>query len=229
MDLIHESYQAHFFCDNSDILATPIVLSQLLEALAGFGVMPTLGNEINARTAEKKQFIIMLSTDEKLRIEFPNDRIVVASEGKTIEEFSALLAPIMDRLSSGFPAKSGIRMSIVTTKLYSGNSQEYDDLYDKLFTYRKVKPFEWDNRIVLRENLDGEAINVVSTIRRCEASIGFINNGSTSDIILSEVDINTSPRNIAARFPISDSVRVFDELLQLNTKSREELNRYFDN
>ena len=120
-------------------------------------------------------------------------------------------------------------MSIVTTKLYSGNSQEYDDLYDKLFTYRKVKPFEWDNRIVLRENLDGEAINVVSTIRRCEASIGFINNGSTSDIILSEVDINTSPRNIAARFPISDSVRVFDELLQLNTKSREELNRYFDN
>lgn len=229
MDLLHQSYQAHFFTSNIDVPANAGMLQKLLTGLSGFGLMPTFGNALNARTGEKTQFVIMISPDERLRVEFSIDRICISSETKPFEEFRAILGPILNQLSEIFPEKVGTRLSIVSSKIYGGNDDQYQALYEKLFTYTQVKPFEWDNRVALKEMLFDEAINNITTIRRCEFSANFVNSGLPTDSIFSEVDINTDRKNNSQRFNISNVQNEFDQLLEKNFSAMQKLNRYFSN
>lgn len=228
MELLHQSYQAHFFTNNIDVPATPGMLHKLLTGLSGFGLMPTYGNALNARSGEKAQFVIMISPDEKLMVEFPFDRICISSETKPLEEFQALLLPILNELGKIFPDKKGNRLSIVSSKIYGGSSVDYQALYKRLFTYTQVDPFEWENRVALRGQVFGEAINDITTIRRCEFAANFINSGLPSDSIFSEVDTNTDPKNNSPRFNISNVQEKFMELLEKNSISTQKLNRYFE-
>jgi hypothetical protein len=228
MELLHESHQAHIFTVNTDIPATPQILSTLLTGLAGIGLMPTFGNSLNARTGEKSQFVIMVSTDEKLRIEFALDRIAIIVEGKSIEEFRTLTGSIIQKLGELFPAKQSTRLSIVTNKIYSGNEVEYNELYKSLFTHKEVTPFEWDNRIAIKDNLESEELNVISTLRRNQVHADVINSGIPTDVIVSEIDVNTNPRVNTPRFPLRQANDMLIKILQKNMDFRSNLDRYFN-
>ena len=227
MELLHQSYQAHFFTSNIDVPANAGMLQKLLTSLSGFGLMPTFGTAMNARTGEKIQFVTMLSPDEKLRIEFSIDRICISSEAKPVEEFRAILIPILDSLGQLFPEKSGTRLSIVSSAIYGGEPEQYQALYEQLFTYTHAKPFEWDNRIALKGNVFDEAINDITTIRRCEFSANYINSGIPSDLIITEVDINTDPKNNTHRFLIGKVHDQLNQLIDKNKLSMQKLERYF--
>lgn len=228
MDLLHQSYQAHFFTTNIDVPANAGMLQKLLMGLSGFGLMPTFGNALNARTGDKSQFVIMMTPDESLRIEFPLDRICIYSEAKPFEEFQALLTPILKELGAIFPEKLGSRISIVSSKFYKGTTEQYQELYEKLFTYTQAKPFEWDNRVALKRNLFDEVINDITTLRRCEFAANFLNSGLPSDSIITEVDINTDPKNGAQRFRLNNVHEQLHRLLSRNQSSMQMLDRYFE-
>lgn len=228
MDLLHQSYQAHFFTTNTDVPANAGMLQKLLTGLSGFGLMPTFGNALNARTGEKSQFVIMMAPDESLRIEFPVDRICIYSEAKPFEEFQGLLTPIIKELGSIFPDKVGSRISIISSKIYKGSVGQYQALYEKLFTFTQAKPFEWDNRIALKQTLLDEMINDITTIRRCEFAANFLNSGLPADSIITEVDINTDPKNSSKRFNLNRVDEQLHQLLNKNYSSMQILNRYFE-
>jgi hypothetical protein len=114
----------------------------------------------------------------------------------------------------------------VTTNIYEGDSASYDKLYQSLFTYRQITPFEWDNRVAQKAVLNGENLNVISAIRRCEVISNVINYGNPADIIVSEVDTNTVASNTSPRFPMANVSDTLLELFQTNQDARLELARY---
>ncbi|HBB0992591.1 TPA: hypothetical protein J1A68_004234, partial [Escherichia coli] len=50
MELLFQNYQASYFTNNSDVTATPPVLSMLLSNLAALSLLPMFGQELNALT-----------------------------------------------------------------------------------------------------------------------------------------------------------------------------------
>lgn len=228
MKLLHESHQIHFVSDNSDVNVTPHLMSSMLNHLGKFNLIPTFGNMLNPLSGEKKQFIIMVSPDERLRVEFPADRIMIAMEGLDSASFLKNSFAIIDAVQDIFPTKLATRLSLLTARIYQGSEQQYSDLYDSLFTYKGISPIEWDNRIVERKAIKGEElINVISTIRRCKFSIPKINNGSISDGIMSELDINTVAETKEQRFSLSSAKEFFEELYKEQATASKLLKRYF--
>jgi hypothetical protein len=228
MELIHQAHQAHFFTNNADLSATPSVMSTLLSGLNQFGVMPTYGHALNAMNGERKQYIIMITPDEGFRIEFAPEKILVVSESKSIEEFWAFTSGVFEKLGKIYPNKLSNRLSIVTADVYKSSEEHYLELYKKLFTYKDVKPFEWDNRIAQKVTLENSEIcNDISIIKRGQVRMPMLNGGELMDVILSETDINTDPRTTNYRFKCSEVMQTFEALRTRNQYSRQLLNRYF--
>lgn len=228
MKLLHESHQLHFVADNSDVNVTPHLMSSLLNHLGKFNLMPTFGNMLNPMSGEKRQFIIMVSPDERLRVELPVDRILIAMEGVDSASFVKTAFSIIDSLQDIFPTKFAMRLSLLTARVYDGTEEEYKSLYESLFTYRGVSPIEWDNRIVERKTIENdETLNVISTIRRCKFALPRINGGSISDGIMSELDINTIAESKELRFSLSASKDFFNELSKQQIAASDLLKRYF--
>lgn len=229
MNQLHESNQLHFFTDNSDIPPEPHVVTELLTNLVKFKFMPTFGQAINALSGERKKFIVMITGDEKLRIEFQIDRIVISSEGKSLGSFFEQAKEIITTLAICYPTKKANRLSIINNSLYVGSNEEYNELYKKLFTYHEAEPFEWDNRIAEKKNLlnSSESLNCVSTIRRSNVNAAFHNDNRPFDAVIIESDINTIPESKNNRFELLSSLGVLNEMLEVSNKSRELLDRYF--
>ncbi|EEY3949026.1 TPA: hypothetical protein KL340_004971 [Escherichia coli] len=124
--------------------------------------------------------------------------------------------------------KKGNRIAVLNSRIYQGDESVYFSLYNALFTYKGVNPFEWDNRIAVRKNIEEyqEEINSISTIRRAEISAPFLNNGMPSDCVLFETDTNTLPQNGYMRFGWDEYIRVLELLCQDNLKTIDNLQRY---
>lgn len=222
------SHQAHFFTDNADVNPTPKVISSLLNELGSFGLIPTFGNMLNAQTGEKKQFVNMVNSEQELNIEFPPDRIIVSKEGGDFDSFVDEVESYFSVIAKALPEKSGHRLSLLNTGVYEGETAEYEDLYNKLFTYNTVNPFEWDNRVATRDVLPcGEAINNISTVKRCAISTQKVAHGIPFDAVSCEVDVNTIPDNKKARFALSESMPIYRELQAKVQDNMRLLNRYF--
>jgi hypothetical protein len=228
MKKIHESHQAHFFADNTDVQVNPIIMTSLIQGLAKFNLYPTIGQVINALNGSRTQFVTMVNSDESLRVELAPDRLVIAREGGEINSFVTLASEISRSLHALFPSKTGSRIALVSARVYEGKISEYDDLYRKLFTYKSIKPFEWDNRIAEKKNAIGETINSISTIRRCRVQTSSINSGNKTDAILSEIDLNTLPENQSSRFSLEKFPEMINGLYIESAKSSQLLSRYFD-
>ncbi|RBM83958.1 hypothetical protein DLR74_18315 [Vibrio paracholerae] len=136
---------------------------------------------------------------------------------------------MLEGLGQLFPFKRGNRISVLNSKFYSGTTEQYEKLYKSLFTYQQATPFEWDNRIVERRTLETsqEQINSISMIRRVEFSSPFINKGVQQDMVVFDLDSNTIYQNTSNRFGLVDSLRVYEELYQNNSRLTTELQRYF--
>jgi len=229
MKLVGNTYQMVFFSDNSDIQQNTRMLKDILEAMESFDVMPTFGYDFNSMSGEKKKFLVLQSVDENLVIEFHFKRISINYTGGSAYNFKQKSYSIMEEISKLYPGKLANRISFVQSRLFYGDDTEYDTLYKRLFTYKKEVPFEWDNRIALRKTLGSEVgdINSISTIRRCVVSAPFINKGADSDIILSEIDVNTVPKNTTTRYAIEDVRGFYNELFDESEKNVSLLKRYF--
>ena len=228
MKLLHESHQIHFFVDNSDVTVNPHLMGTLLTRLGKHNVMPTFGNVINAITGEKKQYINMVNSDESLRIEFPLDRIVIAKEGGDLNAFLGLSATLFTALNEIFPEKKANRLSIVNTRVFQGDTNQYNDIYRNLFTYKQAIPFEWDNRIAERKQLpSGELLNSISTVRRCRLAMPRLNVAEAIDGIICELDVNTINENRTPRFSLDDAHEKVKELSEELIRGIELLRRYF--
>lgn len=228
MKAIHETHQIFIVSKNTELSATPINITNVLKILTPFGLMPTISNEFDLATSSKKQIISMVHMDETLRVEFPSAGIAIVKEGGTSKEFIHLVISILEALKTLVPITRSSRLSLINTKFFTGTEKQFKETYDKLFTYKSVTPIEWENRIVLRENLAGisEDINKISTIRRSEVQSKFINNSNFTDLIMFEIDTNTLASNNEARFSLESSIDVFKSFNQAHDQLFSELNRY---
>ncbi|EGQ9716316.1 hypothetical protein FWP28_18795 [Vibrio alginolyticus] len=231
MELLHETHQLHFFSKNSDIEPTAPFINAFKNELQAFNLVPVSGNELNlsGSVGQQRQYLILMTPDNKLRIEFPTSEVVVIVEGGTLEEFRDISSTVLSALEKLFPMKMANRLSILNSKYFRSNVDSYSRLYHKLFTYKDAEPFEWDNRIVERKELpeSKELINSISTIRRCEVKTPFIDGGRQQDIIAMEIDSNTLHQHSSMRFSIPEARRVFSELYDNNDSLTSALVRYF--
>lgn len=229
MNIAHESHQLHYFVNNSDIEAIPQLVSALRERFKDLNLAPTFGQEFNPISGKKRDILVLSSVDKTLSIEFPRNEILVIKEGGNQKEFKELTIRLLTGIGEFFPFKRGNRISVINSKFYTGSEDEYNSVYNNLFTYTKATPFEWDNRIAERKNLEKskEEINSISTIRRLEYQHKFIDKGEIKDIIIFEIDSNTIYQNTSNRFGLIDSLEVYDELYANNELLSTELKRYF--
>lgn len=228
MDLVQESHQIIFFTDNSDITTAPPIIVSILTAISKYNLIPTFGQELNGFTGEKKQILIMTNSEQNLKVEFPAGAIVISGGGSKIEDFYSISLGIINDLALVFPHKKFSRVAHTNAKAFHASSEKYQTLYQSLFTYKTVEPFEWDNKIALRERIDfkDEVINSISAIRRCEISAPVFQNGKPFDAILTEVDSNTLPVNDSSRFSWQDALVVLGFIFNNNISLLDKIKRY---
>ncbi|PSW23675.1 hypothetical protein C9I94_13275 [Photobacterium swingsii] len=231
MELLHQTHQLHFFSNNGDIEPTAPFINAFKQELQAFNLVPVSGNELNLNgsTGQHRQFLILMTPDNKLRVEFPSSEIVVVVEGGTIEEFREISSTVLSAIEKLFPMKVANRLSILNSKYFRSDVESYSNLYHALFTHKDAEPFEWDNRIVERKELPEtkELINSISTIRRSEIRSPFIDGGRQQDIVAMEIDSNTLHQNTEMRFSIQQAKKIFAELYSNNDTLTDALGRYF--
>ena len=230
MELLLQTYQATYFTNNSDVTATPPILSMLLTHLSGLSLLPMFGQEVNGFSGEKRQMVIMTDAEQKFRVEFPQGATIFHGTGGTGEEFINKVEGVVRALQSLFPTKKATRLSVVDISYYKDSPEKYSELYRKMFTYHDADPFEWDNRIVEHITLPGsnEKANSGSAVRRCIIQTPFANNNIPSDVINFEVETNTVIENNALRFDFIGAIPVLQELYENNKKLISDLSRYSD-
>ena len=230
MNLIHQEHQGFFFCNNSDLSPSPDVFKTLLEHFGSMGLMPNIGQELNITTGENKQFVILVNGTGNLRIEFSSMHILVVQASSTMEDFYSTFMQIIEKLSALFPFKKGNRLSIVNSKFFNGSEDQYLKLYKSLFTYKSIRPFEWENRVAEKKNLNfkesSEEVNSISTVRRGEMMSPFFNNGKLTSVIEFNIDTNTSPKNNDKRFSFKESIDLYHQIFKNNINLSQEFNRY---
>lgn len=230
MELIHQAHQVHFFANNLDVEPNAQVISTINNYLPEFKLVPSSAMEINPVTSDRRNFLVMdgKSGANRVRIEFLREDIVFHVEGSPLEEFRQLADNVHNKLAEIFRFKQANRLSIISSRVYLGDEQEYQNLYKKLFTYKKISPFEWDNRIAERKVILGvEQINSISLIKRAEITSPVIRNGQPTDVICVELDINTIYQNQDRRFNFENAKPIYDALFQESEHLTEELQRYF--
>ncbi|ENA0521180.1 TPA: hypothetical protein ACX3EK_000193 [Vibrio parahaemolyticus] len=211
MEQLSLQHQAHYFCDNSDLSATPTNIGRLLTCLSELGLIPNTGDEIHAQTGMQNKFVIMLSTTEKFQIQFPNQEIVFLGQDMDHESFMARVNQAMDLLAKEFPDKKANRLSILVNDIKRGNEAEYNDVYKSLVAnVSDPQPVEWDYRTVHRKLLTGtsETINSIVAIRRCEVQ----RYNEVKDSLSYDIDCNTIYQSQMYRFDFNNSRTIFQAL-----------------
>lgn len=230
MELLFQTYQVSYFTNNSDVTATPPMLSTLLNTLSGFSLLPMFGQEFNALNGDKRQMVIMTSPDQQFRVEFPHGAIIFHSLGGSSEEFVDKVENILKALQNVFPNKKATRLAVVNASFYKDSEENYSQLYKKIFTHHNANPFEWENRIVEHAILDKskEKANSGSAVRRCFIQTPMINNNNPTEVINFEVDTNTVAEETGLRFDFISAGSVIKELQENNNKLIRDLSRYTD-
>ncbi|MCU4530617.1 hypothetical protein POD11_10560 [Acinetobacter sp. P1(2023)] len=228
MKNIHETHQLFFFSKNIELSTVPADISKVLSVLTPFGLIPTINNEFDIFKTVKKQFLSMIHIDESMRVEFPSSGIVISKDGGTLKDFVNLALSILKALNTLFPLARSNRLSLVNNKFFAGSEEQFQEVYERIFTYKSVSPIEWENRIVLREDLSliNEKINKVSTIRRGEVRSQFINQSEPTDVIMFEIDTNTLPTYTDTRFDLSNAEEIYKDFSRIHSELFEELKRY---
>lgn len=127
----------YIFSNNSDIEPTAPFINAFKNEFQAFNLVPVSGNELNLNGSmgQHRQYLILLTPDNKLRIEFPTSEVVVIFEGGTLEEFRDISSTVLSALEKLFPMKMANRLSIINSKYFRSDADSYSRLYHKLFTY----------------------------------------------------------------------------------------------
>ncbi|MBF4178958.1 hypothetical protein ISP11_13895 [Lelliottia nimipressuralis] len=129
-----------------------------------------------------------------------------------------------------YPNKKFNRIALLNAQIFIDDVAKYERLYNELFTYKEVSPFEWDNRIALRKQIafHNEEINSINSISRKEVGVINHNSGRPFDSVIFEIDSNTLPSNASFRFDLTDSIQVLRGLNENNRRSLGVLSRYIE-
>ncbi|MGG8199671.1 hypothetical protein [Klebsiella aerogenes] len=230
MNQIHESHQINLFTINEEISPSPAIIFPILQELSRFSLIPTFGQEVNALSGEMKQILIMTNPEQTYRVEFASHAIVINAMATSHDEFVEKSVSVISELLKIYPNKKFNRIALLNAQIFTDTLEKYQILYDELFTYNDVHPFEWDNRIALRKNIafNDEGINSINSISRKEIAIVNQNSGKPFDAIMFEIDSNTLPANNNFRFDFNDAIQVLRELNENNKNSLNILRRYIE-
>ena len=230
MNQVHESHQINLFTTNEEISPSPAIIFPVLQELSRFSLIPTFGQEVNALSGEMKQILIMTNPEQTYRIEFASHAIVINAMSTNHDEFVEKSVNVISAMLKIFPNKKFNRIALLNAQIFTASLDKYQQLYDKLFTYNEVSPFEWDNRIALRKNIEfnNEAINSINTISRKEVAVMNHNSGKPFDAIMFEIDSNTLPTNTDYRFDFNQAIQVLRNLNDNNRNSLSVLRRYIE-
>lgn len=230
MNKVHESHQINLFTTNEDISPSPATIFPLLQGLSKFSLIPTFGQEVNALTGEMKQILIMTNPEQTYRVEFASHAVVINSMSATHDEFVEKSVGAISEIQKIYPNKKFNRIALLNAQIFTDDVSKYERLYNELFTYKDVSPFEWDNRIAVRKNIshNNEGINSINTISRKEIGVINHNSGKPFDAVMFEIDSNTLPTNTGYRFDFDESIIILRELNENNRNSLGVLRRYIE-
>lgn len=230
MNQVHESHQINLFTTNEDISPSPAIIFPLLQELSRFSLIPTFGQEVNALSGEMKQILIMTNPEQTYRVEFASNAIVINGMATNHDEFVEKSVSVISEILKIYPNKKFNRIALLNAQVFTDSLEKYQRLYNELFTYNDVAPFEWDNRIALRKAIEfnNEEINSINAISRKEIAVFNHNAGKPFDAIMFEVDSNTLPTNANYRFDFNDSIQVVRNLNDNNRNSLSILRRYIE-
>ncbi|WP_282081680.1 hypothetical protein [Klebsiella pneumoniae] len=228
MQCVQNSQQFNFFSDNSDVTTNPMVISSFLNALSKFGLIPTFSQELNTLTGEKKQVLIMTNPEQTYKIEFPSNTVIISGIGMDVDEFNTRTIDVLGALESLMPNKKAKRLAVINVAIYSGTQERYQDTYTKLFTYKDIEPFEWENKVAQRLSVPevDVDINHVSVIKRCTVSSALVNSGRDTDVIIFENDTNTVREESSFRYDWKRSIELFKSLSSINASELAKAERY---
>ncbi|HHG1479407.1 MULTISPECIES: hypothetical protein [Klebsiella pneumoniae complex] len=228
MQCVQNNHQFIFFSDNTDVTTSPMIISSFLNALSKFGLIPTFEQELNALTGQKKQLLIMTNPEQTYKVEFPTRSIIISGAGMDVDEFKDKTIDVLGVLESLMPNKKAHRLAVINVSIYVGTQAQYQDIYSKLFTYKDIEPFEWENKVAQRISKPDVdvGINHISMIKRCPVSSDLINSGRDTDAIIFENDTNTVHDAFSFRYDWKRAIEIFKSLSAINVSELAKAERY---
>lgn len=196
----------NFFTDNKDISIEPHSISRYMDALSKFGLIPSFGSEFNPANNEKRNFLRMVSSDEAIQVNFGSGATNISiRDNDNIPSVCEFLELLFNELGRMTPHKKASRLSVITSSLVKGSSEEYDGVFANIFSPHDGGIFEWDYRVARKINLHGveDGMNLVSTCRRgMNGAVG----GDIVDSIVLDTDLNTQFENQTQRYSYALSI-----------------------
>ncbi len=217
MQRILSSYTINFFCNNNDIDASPASISAIMQKLFHLSLIPSIGNEFNPLTSDKRTFLRMVTPDEKAQVNFMLNSINIQFMPSDDEynEVIKFIESVFNSLSGLYPGKAANRLSFIKSKIFSTTTEESDLIHNKLFTsLDATAPIEWERRSVHTNNYSIGNVNEIGIVKRISAAIPFHNNGREFNSICFDIDCNTSQHDTNYRFPLNDCMSTYSVLIE---------------
>lgn len=227
MEQLSNHISFHIFSDNTDIEVNPKSIAVLLEAFSEFGLIPNIGQQVNALTGEKKKIIRMVSENGDSFIEFLPNRIIISltkQDDIELTQFKKDAMKMLNNLQKIDFTKKASRLSVITNKTFKlASLNESRDIFDKVFSKEPEDLIEWEFRKAIRSDVLGQKVNNVLRVHSGEGMNPEENNGKFFNFLSVEVDTNTLSENTGFLFPVEDSEKYFDGLIEKNNALSQSL------
>ncbi|EKB14487.1 hypothetical protein [Aeromonas veronii] len=206
MKVLSRNYVVNIFVDNSDVTTDVHWISKAMSAFSDLQLIPSFGNEINPMTGEKRNFLRMVTPDELLQVNIQGQltSITIANDTDSVDAIGATIVKVISGLVALFPNKVANRIALLTSTLFIGSKEEYQNAFNNL--HKPIDddiPFEWDSRRAVKINLPSveDNMNAITTIRR--GYHGLINQPMQDSLVV-DTDINTAHENQSLRFKYAE-------------------------
>lgn len=208
------------FADLASFAPTPELTIRVMQGFrdAGIEVMPTLAQELQTNGTFQPRLRLVAPSSAEIEIGVLSGRVDIArastdpavalNVGRT--EFVHFAQRVLDILFAG-QERSAQRLAIVTQKFHDdAQSQGMFERYVNAPTlFEEAVSVDWGVRFNVRGDLQfAERIEPSNRIFKLERVAGQVLDGSgrvqSFNRLIREIDINTIPENMAARFPFQE-------------------------
>ncbi len=213
--------QAVYFAGFGHVIPTPDFLMRMLSKIneRNLGLLPTVVQDMSGQLRLR-----MASPDGRVEVVVSSGRMDIVEQGSIVSNV-ALRSPdqFADFSQSCIDAVVGDlnvmahRLAFVSAAILPVEGEAVESAFNKFLVplpfYEGIAPIEWTARANVQTNIDfnnfHETVNVIAKIDRAQGQAQAQDSSWTQfDRIVAELDCNTVPVNIEARFPVS-SVRAF--------------------
>jgi hypothetical protein len=219
MIAIPTKYQIHFFANMAGLTPSADIITALLNAFRGEGLLPSTFQEFKLPLQEPELRLRFSSPSGEWVIDFDSGRITLdKNSGKPLganlgepEEFVRDAVNMLGRILQLFPRKA-TRLSLVTDGLMAEMPDHtLTDLYSQVVVpsafYRENPPIAWNTRSLSRVSTvlagNQEQVNVITQVNRVQGKL-LKQGGLPFDRIQILFDVNTYQANSEPRFGIPE-------------------------